>query len=165
MIFSYSYVMPIHFIKGDATNPIDYNDKREQIKLIVHICNDVNRFGKGFVAALAKKWPQTKASFHAMTNPMLGDVDFCWIKDSELCVANMIAQHNIYCVYDKKTRQKIPPIRYEALRSCLKRVSDEVLTLTAYHPNTEITVHMPRIGCGLAGGKWELVEPILKETV
>jgi hypothetical protein len=24
---------------------------------------------------------------------------------------------------------------------------------------------MPRIGCGLAGGKWEEIEPIIKETL
>ncbi len=25
------------------------------------------------------------------------------------------------------------------------------------------SVHMPRIGCGLAGGKWEVVEPLIEE--
>ena len=25
--------------------------------------------------------------------------------------------------------------------------------------------HMPRIGCGLAGGKWEQVGPIVEETL
>jgi O-acetyl-ADP-ribose deacetylase (regulator of RNase III) len=23
------------------------------------------------------------------------------------------------------------------------------------------SVHMPRIGCGLAGGRWELIEPMI----
>ena len=27
------------------------------------------------------------------------------------------------------------------------------------------SVHMPRIGCGLAGGKWERVEPIVRRTL
>ncbi len=27
------------------------------------------------------------------------------------------------------------------------------------------TVHMPRIGCGLAGGKWEEVEPIVEQQL
>jgi hypothetical protein len=25
------------------------------------------------------------------------------------------------------------------------------------------SVHMPRIGCGLAGGKWEKIEPIIQK--
>jgi hypothetical protein len=27
------------------------------------------------------------------------------------------------------------------------------------------SVHMPRIGCGLAGGKWEEIEPIIERTL
>jgi hypothetical protein len=26
-------------------------------------------------------------------------------------------------------------------------------------------VHMPRIGCGLAGGQWEEIEPIIETTL
>lgn len=27
------------------------------------------------------------------------------------------------------------------------------------------SIHMPRIGCGLAGGKWEVIEQIIKEEL
>ena len=27
----------------------------------------------------------------------------------------------------------------------------------------EASVHMPRIGCGLAGGNWDQIEPLLEE--
>jgi hypothetical protein len=27
------------------------------------------------------------------------------------------------------------------------------------------TIHMPRIGCGLAGGKWESVEPLIRIAI
>jgi len=27
------------------------------------------------------------------------------------------------------------------------------------------TIHLPRIGCGLAGGKWESVEPLIREAM
>ena len=27
------------------------------------------------------------------------------------------------------------------------------------------TVHMPRIGCGLAGGTWDNIEPIIERTL
>ena len=29
----------------------------------------------------------------------------------------------------------------------------------------EASVHMPRIGCGLAGGTWGKIEPILERTL
>ena len=31
--------------------------------------------------------------------------------------------------------------------------------------NLEASVHMPRIGCGLAGGKWEEIEPIITDEL
>ena len=27
------------------------------------------------------------------------------------------------------------------------------------------SAHMPRIGCGLAGGRWELIEPLIVKTL
>ena len=51
-----------------------------------------------------------------------------------------------------------PPIRYDALRTCLAKVARKAL-------ETNASVHMPRIGCGLAGGKWEAVEPIMGRSL
>ncbi len=64
----------------------------------------------------------------------------------------MIAQHGI------KAGSQEPPIRYLALEHCLIQVADRAKALQA-------SVHMPRIGCGLAGGRWELVEPIIIKTL
>jgi len=49
-----------------------------------------------------------------------------------------------------------PPIRYDAVAACLEKVAEKAIELGA-------SVHMPRIGCGLAGGEWSKVEPIIKE--
>jgi O-acetyl-ADP-ribose deacetylase (regulator of RNase III) len=67
-------------------------------------------------------------------------------------VANMVAQHGM------RTGSKGPPIRYDAVARCLSTVADHALRLNA-------SVHMPRIGCGLAGGRWERIEPIITETL
>lgn len=47
---------------------------------------------------------------------------------------------------------------HDALRTCLAKVARKAL-------ETNASVHMPRIGCGLAGGKWEAVEPIIREEL
>ncbi len=36
----------------------------------------------------------------------------------------------------------------------LENIGDKAIELNA-------SVHMPRIGCGLAGGKWESIEPLI----
>jgi len=63
-------------------------------------------------------------------------------------VANMIGQHGT------KTGSNGPPIRYEAVDRCLERLAEHAVELKA-------SVHMPRIGCGLAGGKWGRIEPLI----
>ena len=49
-------------------------------------------------------------------------------------------------------------MRYEAIRKGLQRVAAKARQLGA-------SVHMPRIGCGLAGGQWEEVAKIVEELV
>jgi len=63
-------------------------------------------------------------------------------------VANMVGQHGV------RGGSRTPPIRYEAVASCLAQLALKARELDA-------SVHMPRIGCGLAGGKWERIEPLI----
>lgn len=55
-----------------------------------------------------------------------------------------------------KSGSKGPPIRYEAVAQCLENVGKKATELGA-------SVHMPRIGCGLAGGDWSKIEPLILE--
>ena len=67
-------------------------------------------------------------------------------------IANMIGQRGM------KTGSKGPPVRYDAIESGLAKVAEKAKELSA-------SVHMPRIGCGLAGGKWNKVEPLILTTL
>lgn len=69
----------------------------------------------------------------------------------------MIAQHNIRSTFIKSV--VTPPIRYNALQECLKKV---VEFINSEQPSTCVSIHMPRIGCGLAGGKWDEVQKIIE---
>jgi O-acetyl-ADP-ribose deacetylase (regulator of RNase III) len=51
-----------------------------------------------------------------------------------------------------------PAIRYDALEKCLVQVRNYAISKGA-------SVHMPRIGCGLAGGKWSEIEPIIERAL
>lgn len=136
----------INYVTGDATQPIG-NGK----KIIVHICNDEGKWGKGFVLALSKKWTQPEANYRALTNYTLGNVQYVQVEE-DIIVANMIAQKGIGFKNGK------PPISYGALRICLTHVNN-----VAYKSNA--TIHMPRIGTGLAGGDWNTIEKIIKEVM
>lgn len=140
--------MSINYIKGDATEP-----KAEVNKIIVHICNDIGGWGKGFVMAISKRWKepeqQYRAWFKTQDNFALGEVQFVQV-ENDIWVANLIGQHKI-----NKDEKGNAPIRYEAVLSGLEKVG----TFASEHL---ATVHMPRIGCGLAGGTWDRIEPLIE---
>jgi hypothetical protein len=46
-------------------------------------------------------------------------------------------------------------IRYDALAQCLSKLAGQIDEVT--------TIHIPRIGCGLARGNWDQIEPLLEE--
>jgi O-acetyl-ADP-ribose deacetylase (regulator of RNase III) len=144
-------VTPIRYLTGDATAPAGPGPK-----VIVHVCNDLGKWGKGFVLAISKRWKEPeriyKAAFAAVPSPALGDVQFVPVEPSVI-VANLIGQHGV------ATRtSKTPPVRYDAIREGLAKVAARARALDA-------SVHMPRIGCGLAGGDWAHVEPLIAETL
>ena len=143
---------PITYLTGDATNPVEVNGR----KIIAHIVNTIGAWGRGFVLELSKKWEKPEVEYRKWFESSgyklsLGEVQFVKV-EKELVVANMVGQESI------GWRDGIPPIRYEAVDACLKKVAE----IAKKHGASVI---LPRIGCGLAGGKWEEIEPLLIENL
>jgi O-acetyl-ADP-ribose deacetylase (regulator of RNase III) len=140
----------LRYIKGDATSP-----QAKGVKIICHVCNDIGGWGKGFVLAISRRWKQPEAEYRAWHAAgkqggfSLGTVQFVQV-EPYIWVANMVGQRGI------KRGSSGPPIRYEAVATCLQQVAGKAQELGA-------SVHMPRIGCGLAGGEWSKVEPLIEE--
>lgn len=140
----------INYLKGDATAP---SQKGPQI--IAHACNDLGGWGKGFVLALSKRFSEPEHAFRgwhrerANNDFGLGAAQLVEV-GRDLWVANMIGQHGKM----HKGYTGPPPVRYEAIGNALSRVGDWAVEYGA-------SVHMPRIGAGLAGGKWERIEPLI----
>jgi O-acetyl-ADP-ribose deacetylase (regulator of RNase III) len=142
----------ITYIRGDATAP-----SVKGVKLIAHVCNDIGGWGKGFVVAISRRWPEPEAAYRswhrgrASSDFGLGAVQFVQVQPY-VWVANMVGQRGI------RRGSKGVPVRYEAIDEALGRLADKARELDA-------SVHMPRIGCGLAGGKWSRVEPLIVERL
>lgn len=136
----------IQYITGDATEPIDNGEK-----LIVHICNDMGAWGAGFVLALSRKWHEPEQSYQAWHRRghkfELGEIQVVQVEEG-LSVINMIAQRGLGPM----------AIRYPALVQCLRKVHEIARV-------SDASVHMPRIGCGLAGGNWGIVGVIVGRTL
>ena len=141
----------IHYLTGGATAPV------KKPALIMHMCNDVGGWGRGFVLALSKRWPEPETRYRRASHYDLGYVQFAPCDETageEITVANMIAQHGTSPAMG-------PPIRYAALAGCLTEV-DRFARRWYQQAQEHITIHAPRIGCGLAGGSWSVVEPLIE---
>jgi O-acetyl-ADP-ribose deacetylase (regulator of RNase III) len=142
----------IEYLVGDATRPVGSGSK-----IIAHICNDAGAWGAGFVIAISQRWLEPAAAYkswhaeRAFNDFNLGAVQLVNVEE-DLFIANMIGQNN----YGRNLR--VPPIRYEAVDTALETLGDIAIDI-------EASVHMPRIGCGLAGGQWDIIEPLIVKNL
>ncbi|MHA2280056.1 MAG: Appr-1-p processing protein [Promethearchaeota archaeon] len=146
----------ITYLTGDATSPQGTGNK-----IIAHICNNIGAWGKGFVLAISRRWKAPEIMYKGWyvgarrreqeSKFGLGETQIVRA-ESGIWVANMVAQDGIYA------KKGVPPIRYTAVGSCL-----EILAVKA--KEMPASVHMPRIGCGLAGGEWRFIEAIINDTL
>ena len=152
----------ISYITGDVLNPVG-----DGYKIIPHVCNDIGGWGSGLVIAISKRWKDPEFSYRYWFKKSkdinskgfyntfkLGMIQCIEVED-DILIINMIAQHNTISI-----APGTKPIRYDALKTCLEKVAIQTLKY-----NTPASVHMGRIGCGLAGGKWKEVEKIIQETL
>jgi O-acetyl-ADP-ribose deacetylase (regulator of RNase III) len=144
----------IHYVKGDATDLVGGRG------IIAHVCNNAGGWGAGFVLAISARWKEPERRYrdwfrHKLeTNTgvfRLGMVQFVSWEPGDVWVANMIAQDG----YASKDRVALD---YGALKVCLEEVAYEA-------KSAKMRVQMPRVGCGLAGGTWDRVGPIVEEAM
>jgi len=153
------------YLKGDATKPVG-DDNR----YVVHVCNDRGGWGAGFVVAVSKCWSEPEEAyrdwFKSKTHPLwghfeLGNIQIVKVAPN-LSVVNMIAQsgygqgnRHLHRTSEPDSR---PPIRYDALEQCLEKVAASAKVYGA-------SLHGPRFGAGLGGGRWSAIEPIIEQTL
>lgn len=149
----------IRYVVGDATEP-----QGPGPHIIAHIVNDVGAWGAGFTRALSRKWPSVERTYRRWAskglseqiNPeefRLGEIHICWANrgdDNWIAVAHMLAQHGV------GTDQR--RVDYEALAICLASLRKRAIEKQA-------RLALPRIGCGLAGGDWSVIGPMIERRL
>lgn len=157
--------------------------------VIAHVVNDVGRWGAGFTAALDRRWCGARTGYmdwargsatgwpwlnqssaptlqlgnirqqfttpepvgHRVTPMRLHDGLFL----ADVTLIHMCAQHGVRAPGNQT------PIVYDALATCLDKVAACVVACSRA-AGRAYEIRMPRIGCGLAGGTWDRVEPLVR---
>lgn len=88
----------ITYLKGDSTSP-----QTSGIKIIAHICNDIGGWGKGFVLAISKRWPEPEKAYRewhrdrAKNDFALGSIQIVQV-EPYIYIANMIGQRGNFAL-------------------------------------------------------------------
>jgi O-acetyl-ADP-ribose deacetylase (regulator of RNase III) len=122
--------------------------------IIIHQCNCFKNWGRGIVIPMKAHYPkayQADIKTNYADKDKLGTYTF-WTgtsihKDKQITVINAYGQFG--CGMDRQRTT------YEALKKAFKKANEEF---------PEGTIGMPKIGCGLGGGDWNIVLKIIEEA-
>lgn len=114
-------------------------------KVIAHGCNCFHLMGSGIARAIANKWPEVPRVDRA--HHKRGDINA--LGTISLATLEEITVLNLYTQY-----QPGRSFEYAALRDCIRKLERSKYT----------DIAIPRIGCGIGGGDWPVVEELLQNT-
>lgn len=154
----------VNIVKGDIFHTIKMcaNGGNYGCSVVVpHVCNNINLFGAGFAAAVAKNYPEVKENFHLLGNKaVLGHSQFVQVYrdkkfNHQIIFANMIAQNGVLSSSNAR------PLNYYALATCMANVDAYIKK----HSDSETTIqiHAPKFGSGLAGGNWLFIQELISD--
>ena len=114
--------------------------------VITHGCNCFCRMGSGIAPQIKEAFPNAWQADLATSKGdfrKLGNYSFGWW--------NNLTIVNSYTQYSYNAAEK--PLDYEALTMCMRKIN---------HEWSRLTIGLPKIGCGLAGGDWGRVKKIIE---
>ena len=132
--------------------------------IVPHVCNNVNVFGAGFAAAVARHYPIVKENYHLLGPSFLKNhLGYTQFVDAyknphtghKLIFANMIAQHGTISQSNPR------PLNYYALTKGMVGVLNYIHN--HFGQDSDVQIHAPKFGCGLAGGNWNFIEELIKD--
>jgi O-acetyl-ADP-ribose deacetylase (regulator of RNase III) len=132
----------LKYVKGDL---FDF-----KAGIIAHCVNCVGAFGAGVAGQIARLYPGARTAYlmvHERSGWELGMTQLIQVsKEPDLIIANVAGQ------YDFGTHKV--QVDYSALAIGLEKVFK-------FAELENMSVALPKIGCGLAGGDWGTVERII----
>lgn len=117
--------------------------------IIAHGVNCIGGFGSGVAGQIAKKYPEARKhyleKYVSKDGWELGEIQYSHQADGKI-IANCATQFSYL-------PRGICHADYLAIKQCMENLK--------YVASPNFTIAIPKIGAGLAGGDWSIIEPIL----
>lgn len=155
--------MIVEYHEGDLIAFLtEYSKTDKPLIWTGHGCNCQAKMGSGYAPLIANAFPGLRQAdisyrnlvieYNETVESMLGD--FSHFRANNVTILNMYTQ-----LYPGKD------LRLEALEKVFKVVNNAIkfINENSVHETTK-DLHIPLIGCGIAGGDWGIVEEIIIAT-
>lgn len=148
----------VYVSDGQLTNPIQHENKGS---LIAHVVNNYGKWGGGVSGLISEAWRKPKDDYEkaGYNDYIMGTNIITQVQggNHQIAVASMVAQRGLK-TYFVNREFPIPPIKYDSLILCLKRLIPEMI-------ENDFSFHCMKLGTYFAKANWEIVRAILEEFV
>lgn len=132
--------------------------QRGDVDVIAHSCNCFCNMGRGIAPQIASAFPQAKEADDCTGRGDKAKLGMFSKADIERA-NSVLTVYNLYGQYGWHPKQVSYGTDYISLFSALRSMRDDI----SNHGET-LTIGLPRIGAGLGGGDWKLIEQMIEET-
>lgn len=135
----------IEYVTGDLL--------KSDCDVIAHGVNCSGGFASGVAGQIAKVFPLAKDRYQRKYHDdgwFLGDVQFNTMPWSGVIIANCATQRD----YGRDGKVYVD---YDAIANVMRK-------LLTYSVTNDFSIAIPKIGAGLAGGDWEVIEQIINSV-
>lgn len=141
----------LKYRKGDLITAA----KTGEVHIIAHQCNCFCNMGRGIAPLIAKAFPEAREVDNCTAvgdKEKLGSLTMGYNREHEIFIFNLYGQYGHWKKEDGSINTD-----YDALRRSLTEMAKWL--------DEEDTIGLPKLGCGLGGGEWNIVEKIIEETL
>lgn len=148
-------------IVSEITGDLIAMAKSGEAKYIAHGCNCFMLMGAGIAKQIAEEFPIAlevdRGVGYKGDMRKLGDFTLAYDRDHDLTIFNMYTQY------------RPGPVQEDDLHMDIATAFEELdfyLTKTTLFGTEAVrkTIHIPLIGCGIAGGNWEKIRELIDEN-
>lgn len=148
----------IHYIKGDLIEAV----KNNEVDVIAQQCNCFNTMGSGIAKQIKQHFPvayEADCKTNRGDKGKLGTISMAYDQRYDLYLFNLYGQYGF--------NRHMINTNYEALEKSLKAMYFVLRSGSIYEPaiKSDSRIGIPRLGCGLAGGDWNVVEELVEKTI
>lgn len=155
----------INYFYGNLFDLLDTRPQfmsSNELHFIIHGCNAQGRMGSGFAKELRERFPKAYEAYNdeyvKNNNRLELGTMINHPVHSSLVISNAITQQ--FYGYDGKKY-----VSYDAIDSVFKELNNTAKTVLDLKLVDSVHLHFPKMGAGLAGGNWEVIERIIDSSV